>query len=115
MHFGSYNTLLVSVNPTTDTNSPFSTTVSTTNIPGLGSTAVWATADLSDGRVCQSTAESDTDIWAVVPTPYITSPTVGTIAPDAGDTHTAVWEWGDGSTPGTVNESNRSVTDAHTH
>ena len=50
MRFGSYDTSLATVSPTSDSTSPYSTTVTTV---AAGSTAVWATADLSDGRTCQ--------------------------------------------------------------
>jgi YD repeat-containing protein len=34
--------------------------------------------------------------------------------PDAGDTHTAVWDWGDGTnTPGTVDEAGQKITGTH--
>ncbi len=59
MRFGSYNTSIATVNPTSDSSSPYSTTV--TAVTG-GATAVWGTADLSDGRTCQSTGATDTNI-----------------------------------------------------
>lgn len=59
MRFGSYDTAIATVNPTIDSTSIYSTTV--TAIAG-GATAVWGTADLSDGRTCQSSGMTDTDI-----------------------------------------------------
>ena len=59
MRFGVYDTTTAIVNPTSDSISPYSTVVTGTT---GGNTAVWATADLSDGRVCQSTGTTDTDI-----------------------------------------------------
>ena len=66
MRFGSYNTSVAVVNPVSDPNSPYSTTV--TAVAG-GATAVWGTADLSDGRTCQSSGTTDTDINVAGPTP----------------------------------------------
>lgn len=66
MNFGSYNTNVATVNPTVDTLSPYQTTVSA--ISG-GIAAVWGTVYLSDGRVCQSTGSTDTDINVLLPTP----------------------------------------------
>jgi len=66
MRFGSYNTSLATVNPTADLSSPYSTVV--TGI-AAGNTAVWATADLSDGRTCESTGTTDTDIIVAAATP----------------------------------------------
>lgn len=65
MAFGSYNTGIATVSPTSDTTSPYQTNV-TAQI--AGSTAVWATATLSDGRTCQSTGSTDTDITVATPT-----------------------------------------------
>jgi len=59
MRFGSYNTSLATVNPTADSSFPYSTTVAGI---AAGNTAVWATADLSDGRTCESTGATDTNI-----------------------------------------------------
>ncbi len=59
IRFGSYNTSIATVSPTSDVSSPYSTTV--TGVSG-GSTAVWGTADLSDGRMCPSSASSDTNV-----------------------------------------------------
>jgi hypothetical protein len=66
MRFGSYDASLATVNPTSDSTSPYSTTVTAL---AIGNTAVWATADLDDGRVCQSTGALDTDIIIATPTP----------------------------------------------
>lgn len=67
MKFGSYNTTLATVSPSDegDTTSPYPTTITAV---AQGDTAVWATADLSDGRTCPSSAETDTDI-TVTPAP----------------------------------------------
>lgn len=59
MRFGSYNTEVATVNPTSDPNSPYSTTVTALKD---GESAVWGTAFLDDGRVCQSSGNTDTDI-----------------------------------------------------
>ncbi|HVF69825.1 MAG TPA: Ig-like domain repeat protein [Xanthomonadales bacterium] len=64
MRFGSYNTTIATVNPTSDPSSTYSTTV--TGV-AAGATAVWATADLSDGRTCPSTGATDTDINVTAP------------------------------------------------
>lgn len=83
MRFGSYNSAVATVSPTSDSTSPYSTTV--TAIAG-GSTAVWATADLSDGRTCQSNSFNDTDVNVSGSTPIPTStptPTLITPAPTA--------------------------------
>jgi hypothetical protein len=69
MRFGSYNTGVAAVNPDSDATWPYMTTA-TGIAPGL--TAVWGTADLSDGRVCQSSGITDTDVNVMVaatPTP----------------------------------------------
>ena len=65
MRFGSYQTTIATVNPASDSSSPYSTTVTAV---AAGPTAVWATADLSDGRTCQSTGTTDTDITVAAPT-----------------------------------------------
>jgi hypothetical protein len=75
MRFGSYSTSVATVNPTADTSSPYSTTATAIS---AGTTAVWATADLSDGRVCQSTGSTDTDINVVAPSPTPTMTSVPT-------------------------------------
>ena len=59
MRFGSYNTTTGTVSPVEDTDSPYSATFTAL---AQGYTAVWATAELSDGRTCQSTGETDTNI-----------------------------------------------------
>lgn len=64
MRFGSYNSALATVNPSEDTSSPYEATVTAV---AAGETAVWATADLSDGRACQSSENTDTDIRIVPP------------------------------------------------
>ena len=66
MSFGSYNTSIATVNPTADGFSPYSTVV--TGVAG-GTTAVWATATLSDGRTCPSTGATDTNVNVTGPTP----------------------------------------------
>ncbi|MFA4964403.1 MAG: PKD domain-containing protein [Thermoleophilia bacterium] len=49
-----------------------------------------------------------------VTTPVAVSSTFTDV--DAGDTHTAVWDWGDGSTSaGVVNETNGAVTGSHSY
>jgi prepilin-type N-terminal cleavage/methylation domain-containing protein len=72
MDFGSYNTNIVTVNPTFDNHSPYSTTVTAVS---SGTAAVWATATLSDGRTCQSTGDSDTNITVSVPPTNTPTPT----------------------------------------
>jgi len=66
MRFGSYNTSIATVNPASDASTPYSTVV--TGI-AAGNAAVWATADLSDGRTCESTGTTDTDIIVTAATP----------------------------------------------
>ncbi len=65
MLFGSYNTAIATVSPVSDSSSPYSTVV--TAVAG-GATAVWGTANLSDGRTCQSNAVTDTDVNVSGPT-----------------------------------------------
>ena len=65
MSFGSYNTAIATVNPASDSTSFYETTVTAV---AAGSTAVWATATLSDGRTCGSTSTTDTDINVNTPT-----------------------------------------------
>ncbi|OGH21566.1 MAG: hypothetical protein A2958_02445 [Candidatus Levybacteria bacterium RIFCSPLOWO2_01_FULL_38_13] len=92
MRFGSYNTSLATVNPTTDLSSPYSTQVMA---QACGATAVWGTADLSDGRICQSAAATDTNINVTCPTPTPTSPPTPT--PDSSTTLTVFsWNWDTG-------------------
>jgi prepilin-type N-terminal cleavage/methylation domain-containing protein len=72
LDFGSYYTNIATVDPLFDTTSPYSTTVRAI-APGIS--AVWATATLSDGRICQSTGTSDTDVTVTIPpspTPTLT-------------------------------------------
>lgn len=66
MAFGSYNTSVATVSPANDTSSIYAT-----NVTGVaaGSTAVWATATLSDGRTCPSSGTNDTDVTVSNPTP----------------------------------------------
>ncbi len=93
MLFGSYNTVIATVSPGSDSASPFTTTVTSL---AAGSTAVWATANLSDGRVCQSTSGTDSNINVTLPTPTPTAVPIpsctGTLQPDPfydiGDTGT---------------------------
>jgi hypothetical protein len=59
MAFGSYNTSIATVNPTIDSLSPYSTSITAV---AEGNAAVWATATLSDGRICQTTGATDTNI-----------------------------------------------------
>lgn len=72
MRFGSYNTSIATVNPTSDTSSIYSTTVTAV---AAGATAVWATADLDDNfdgltdRNCPSIGPTDTDVNVTGPTP----------------------------------------------
>ncbi|EKE05814.1 MAG: hypothetical protein ACD_19C00176G0036 [uncultured bacterium] len=63
MAFGSYNTEVATVSPTSDTVSTYNTTVYPV---AVGSTAVWATATLSDGRTCPSSSATDTNITVTV-------------------------------------------------
>lgn len=73
MRFGSYNTLVATINPSSDTIEPYNTSVSA--VSG-GSTAIWASADLSDGRICETTGTTDTDINITnpaTPTPFPTA------------------------------------------
>jgi len=78
VRFGSYNTSVATVSPASDASSPYSTIVTALT---AGNTAVWATADLNDGRVCQSTGTTDTDINVVVPSPTPTMTSVPTPTP----------------------------------
>jgi hypothetical protein len=64
MEFGSYNTSKATVSPTSDSTSIYSTIVTAVK---TGTSAIWATAYLSDGRVCQSTGDTDTDIQVIQP------------------------------------------------
>lgn len=83
MRFGSYNTAIATANPASDSSSIYSTTATCGT---AGNTAVWATADLSDGRSCQSTGTTDTDIFCVTPTPTPTptpAPCLVTTSPSA--------------------------------
>ena len=86
MNFGSYNTSVANVNVTSDSTSPYSTTV---NAVAVGSAAVWATAYLNDGRVCQSTGSTDTDITVANPTPTPTITPTPTPAPILRESFTA--------------------------
>jgi len=70
MRFGSYNTGISTVNPTSDSTLPYLTTVTAV---AAGTTAVWGTADLSDGRTCEAAWNEDTDINVVAPTPTPTN------------------------------------------
>lgn len=78
MRFGSYDTSIATVNPASDSASPYSTVVTAL---AEGVTAVWATADLSDGRICQSTGTTDTDVFVTNPTPTPTATPTPTITP----------------------------------
>ena len=64
MNFGSYNTNIATVNPSSDNRSPYTTTVTAIS---SGSASVWATATLSDGRICQTTGNSDTNVTVLTP------------------------------------------------
>ncbi|MEK9200498.1 MAG: NBR1-Ig-like domain-containing protein [Patescibacteria group bacterium] len=66
MAFGSYNTSIATVSPANDSSSIYAT-----NVTGVsaGSTAVWATATLSDGRTCPASGTNDTNVTVVTPTP----------------------------------------------
>jgi len=67
MRFGAYNHAVATVNPASDSNgTPDYRTKVTAG--GGGATAVWASADLSDGRTCESTGATDTDITVSGPT-----------------------------------------------
>lgn len=72
MSFGSYNTGVATVNPSIDFSSIYQTTVTAVS---AGSTAVWATAILSDGRTCPSAASTDTNITVSAPTGTPVPPT----------------------------------------
>jgi hypothetical protein len=69
VNFGSYNTSVATVSPTSDVSSPYSTVVT-----GLstGTTAVWATAFLTTGQRCDTVATADTDVTVVMPIPTST-------------------------------------------
>ncbi len=69
MAFGSYDTSKVTVSPTSDISNPYSTNVTAV---ALGSASVWATATLSDGRLCPAAGVADTDITVSAPTCTIT-------------------------------------------
>jgi prepilin-type N-terminal cleavage/methylation domain-containing protein len=64
MRFGSYSTDIAMVSPDNDTTSTYSTTVAALT---TGNTAIWASADLSDGRTCQSTGTTDTNTNVYMP------------------------------------------------
>ncbi|MEK7558742.1 MAG: hypothetical protein AAB521_00380 [Patescibacteria group bacterium] len=67
MRFGSYNTSIATVNPASDTTSIYTTAVTAV---ASGATAVWGTADLSDGRTCESGAtDTDVNVSGLTPTP----------------------------------------------
>jgi hypothetical protein len=68
MRFGTYSPDMAMVSPGSITTSPYSTAVA-----GLvtGNTAVWATADLSDGTICESTGETDTNVNVYIPDEYL--------------------------------------------
>ncbi|MCX6726466.1 MAG: prepilin-type N-terminal cleavage/methylation domain-containing protein [Candidatus Shapirobacteria bacterium] len=72
MDFGSYIPGIATVSPSSDSSSPYRTTVTAIT---SGNTAVWATATLSDGRICQSSGTSDTDITVTVPPTPTSTPT----------------------------------------
>jgi hypothetical protein len=65
MRFGSYNTTVATVSPTSDSTPLYQTTATA---KALGLTAVWATADVDDNndgtkdRICETTGDTDTDI-----------------------------------------------------
>lgn len=81
MSFGSYNNVIAKVAPATDASPPYETTV--TAAAG-GNTAVWATAELSDGRECESGISDDTDVSVLgVPPPAPTYTISGNIFIDA--------------------------------
>ncbi len=75
MTFGSYDTAIATVNPSSDLLSPYSTTVTAV---AAGNTSVWATATLSDGRICQSTAVTDTDVSVTIPVFTISGTVINT-------------------------------------
>lgn len=98
MRFGSYNTSISTVNPISDSVPDLSSKYNTTaGCITEGNTAVWATADLSDGRTCPSAGTADTNIFCVAPTPTLTptlTPVPGTVMiqghfVDANNTFTA--------------------------
>jgi hypothetical protein len=62
LSFGSYYTNVATVNPTLV--NPYSPSTTVTAV-AQGTAAVWATAVLSDGTVCQSTSDTDTNINVV--------------------------------------------------
>ena len=94
MAFGSYDTTVATVNPTLDSTSPYSTTVTAVT---PGSAAVWATASLSDGRFCQSSGSTDCNISVPAPAQCtapvpLDPPTPPLCAPVSG-TSIITWQW----------------------
>jgi len=94
MAFGSYTPNVATVNPNVDYVSPYSTTVT-----GLssGTSAIWATAILSDNRICQSTGSTDCDITVPAPT-HCPVPTIPHDPPTflctpVGGTSMITWQW----------------------
>jgi hypothetical protein len=75
--FGSYNVARATVNPTSDTTFTY-----ITNVTGQsqGTTEVWATAFLSDGRQCPTSLATNTNVNVSGPTPTPT-PTGGPPTP----------------------------------
>jgi prepilin-type N-terminal cleavage/methylation domain-containing protein len=108
MRFGSYNPGIATVNPTSDASSPYSTIITALT---AGNTAVWATADLSDGRFCQSTGTTDTDINVVFPSPTPTrTPTPTPPRPPTGTISgpSTITLGGSGTYTATVNDADNN-------
>ncbi len=101
MRFGAYNTSIATVNPTSDSDSTYETTV--TAVAG-GTTAVWATADLDNGdtTTCQTPGDKDTDINVSGPTSAPVTPTeIPTPTPcSGGDTYACSGECSYPTSPG---------------
>jgi hypothetical protein len=62
MEFGSYDVDIATVNPTSDSTYTYSTTITAEK---KGTTAIWATAHLNDGRTCRSIQDTDGSIVVV--------------------------------------------------
>ncbi|MEK7573445.1 MAG: carboxypeptidase regulatory-like domain-containing protein [Patescibacteria group bacterium] len=98
MNFASNNTSIATVNPTSDTTpSPYRTVVTAV---AAGSTAVRATADLSDGRTCSATSTITVTTPAPTYTIYIhayldegAGPCYHNKIQDCGESYPAPWPW----------------------
>lgn len=76
--FGTYNGAVAGVLSSTDTTSPFSTTVRGV---GGGTTAVWARGYLTTGAFCETTFTKDTDVFVTAATNTPTSISTSTPSP----------------------------------